>query len=187
MEVILLTDIASLGHEGDVVQVADGYARNYLIPRNMVTVATKGGLKELDQRGRAIRGREADKGTEAQVLAERLREEVIVIRAAVGEGGRLHGEVTQRNIAAAVAEQLGVEIERRGVDIPVSIRETGDYLITATLYKEVKVELPVRVLGADEELEAPKEELVEAEEQAPEAEVAAEETEEEPAGVQDEE
>ncbi len=187
MEVILLSDIANLGHEGDVVRVADGYARNYLIPKSMATTVTKGSLRELEQRRRAIGGREADKEAQAQTLAERLRDEMIVIRAAVGEGGRLHGEVTQRNIAAAVAEQLGIEIERRGVDIPVPIRETGDYLITATLYKEVKVEVPVRVISAEEELEAAEEELVEADEHTAEAEVAAEVTEEEPADVQDEE
>ena len=186
MEVILLADVVNLGHEGDLVEVADGYARNYLFPRNMAVAATKGSRKELEQRRRAIGGREMHKQDEALGLAERLKEEMIVVRAAVGEGGRLHGEVTPRNIAHAVADQLGIEIERRGIDIPVPIRETGDYLITATLYKEVKVELPVRVIGSEEELKAPGEEMVEAEEQTAEPEVAAEATEEEAEDAEDE-
>ena len=163
MELILLDNIANLGNEGEVVRVADGYARNYLIPNNMAVEATKGSLKELQQRGRAIAAREAHKRAEWAQLAERFKEATILIRASVGEGGRLHGEVTQQNVADAVAEQVQVEIERRGIDIPIPIRETGDYLITATIYQDIQVELPLRVLGTDEEVERPQEEVAEGE------------------------
>ncbi len=166
MQVILLDDIANLGHEGEVVRVADGYARNYLIPKNMAAEATKGSLKELQQRGRAIAAREAHKRAEWAQLAERFKEVTILIRASVGEGGRLHGEVTQQNVADAVAEQLQVEIERRGIDIPISIRETGNYLITATIYQDIQVELPLRVIGSEEEIPGPEEEVAEVEEAA---------------------
>ena len=163
MEVILLDDMANLGREGEVVRVADGYARNYLLPNNMALEATAGSLKDLARRRRAIAAREGHKRTEAAQLAERLKESTILVRASVGEGGRLHGEVTQQNIADAVVEQLDVEIERRGIDIPIPIRETGDYLITATIYQDIQVELPLRVLGTDEEVERPQEEVAEGE------------------------
>ena len=158
MEVILLDDIATLGHEGDVVNVADGYARNYLIPQQLVVQATAGNLKQLEHRRSAIGDREDKKRVQALELAETLKEESIVIRASVGEGGRLHGEVTAQNIAEALAQQHGVQISRRDVDIPTPIREKGNYLISASLYKDVSTELPVRVIGLEEdEEEAPEE------------------------------
>ncbi|MCK4323352.1 MAG: 50S ribosomal protein L9, partial [Armatimonadetes bacterium] len=131
MEVILLDDITNLGREGDVVSVADGHARNYLIPQKLVVKATAGNLKQLEHRRRAIEDREGQKRTQALELAEELKDKSIIVRASVGEGGRLHGEVTAHNIAEAVAEQHGVEISRHDVDIPTPIREKGDYLISA--------------------------------------------------------
>jgi len=169
MEVILLDDVVNLGHEGDVVEVADGYGRNYLIPQQLAVRATKGNRKELDQRRRAIQDREEHKCAQAQELAEKLKEESIVIRASVGEGGRLHGEITPQAIAEAVADQHAVQISRHDIDIPTPIREKGNYLISATLYKEVSAELPVKVIGLEEELSETEAETVveEAEAAAP--------------------
>jgi len=164
MEVILLDDITNLGHEGDVVEVADGYARNYLLPQKLVVEATAGNLKQLEHRRSAIENREKQKYTQALELAEELKDKSIIVRASVGEGGRLHGEVTAQNIAEAVAEQHGVEISRHDVDIPTPIREKGNYLISASLYKDVSAELPVRVIGLEEdeeENELPPEQLSE--------------------------
>jgi len=165
MEVILLDDITNLGHEGDVVEVANGYARNYLIPQKLVVEATTGNLKQLQQRRRAIEDREEQKRTQALELAEQLKDKSIIVRASVGEGGRLHGEVTAQNIAAAVAEQHGVEISRHDVDIPTPIREKGNYLISASLYQDVTVELPVRVIGLTEDEEQAQPELEQTEQQ----------------------
>jgi len=167
MEVILLDDITNLGHEGDVVRVADGYARNYLIPQKLVIEATDQNLKQLEQRRRAIEARKEQKRAQALELAAELQNRSIIVRAPVGEGGRLHGEVTAQNIAEAVAEQLGVEISRRDVDIPTPIRERGDYLITASLYQDVTVELPVRVIGFTEEAEPAQKEIEPSEQAAP--------------------
>ena len=179
MEVILLDDITNLGREGDVVEVADGYARNYLIPQKLVVKATAGNRKQLEHRRRAIEDREDQKHTQALELAEELKDKSIIVRASVGEGGRLHGEVTAQNIAEAVAEQHGVEISRHDVDIPTPIRERGDYLISASLYQDVTVELPVRVIGLTEDEEQAQPELEQTEEQPqpPEAAVATEEPE----------
>jgi len=177
MEVILLDDITNLGHEGDVVQVADGYARNYLIPQKFVVEATAGNLKQLENRRRAIQDREDQKRTNALELAAELNDKSIIVRASVGEGGRLHGEVTAHNITEAVAEQLGVEISRRDVDIPTPIRERGDYLISASLYQDVTVELPVRVIGLTEDEEQAQLEMEQAQQPPEQAAAATEQAE----------
>jgi len=195
MEVILLDDITNLGHEGDVVQVADGYARNYLIPQKFVVEATAGNLKQLENRRRAIQDREDQKRTQlenrrraiqdredqkrtnALELAAELNDKSIIVRASVGEGGRLHGEVTAQNITEAVAEQLGVEISRRDVDIPTPIRERGNYLISAALYQDVTVELPVRVIGLTEDEEQAQIELEQTQQPSEQAAAGTEESE----------
>ena len=146
MKVILLDDVQDVGHEGDIVEVADGYARNYLLPQGLATAVTAGARKELEQRSRAINERQQTKTAEAEQLAGILREKPILVEASVGEGGRLHGEVTPRQIVEAINEQFDVTLDRRGIDIPVPIRETGDYLISATLYQGVTAELPVHVI-----------------------------------------
>lgn len=164
MKVILLADVPRVGHEGDVIEVADGYMRNYLGPRGLAVPATKGALKDLANRAEAIERREQAKRERAQQLVEELREKRIVVRAPAGEGGRLHGTVTSGQIAQAAEEQLNLILDRRAIDIPEPIRELGDYLITAKVYKDVEAQLPVRVVSLTGEERAPEEvfeELVE--------------------------
>ncbi len=176
MKVIFLEDVDRVAHEGDVTEVADGFARNYLIPNNLAVRATEGALKELEQRRRAIEKRQETKREGAEKLAEKLGQETIVIEAPVGEGGRLHGRVTTRMIADAAAEQLEYEIDRRDIDIPEPISETGKYLVTAELYRDIQAQLPIEVIPDEES----REDAEEAEEEAEEVheEEAAEEAEE---------
>lgn len=152
MQVILLDDVKNVGREGDIVEVATGYGRNYLIPRGLAAQATGGALKELQQRGRAIEQRQEQKQGDAQEVASRLREQTVVIEASVGEGGRLHGQVTAQQIAEAIGQQFDLDVDRRDIDIPVPIRETGDYLISATLYKNVTAQLPISVVAPGAQL-----------------------------------
>lgn len=161
MKVILLEDIPRVGHEGEIIDVADGYLRNYLEPRGLAVIATKGAIKDLENRRQAIARRDEQKRQRAQDKAEELRNERIVVRAPTGEGGRLHGSITTGQIAEAAEEQLGVVIDRRDIDIPEPIRETGDYLIGASIYKDVEVQLPVRVIALDEDDERSVEEILE--------------------------
>lgn len=177
MKVILLEDIPRVGHEGDVIDVADGYLRNYLEPRGFAVRATKGALKDLENRREAIQRRDESKRDRAKQKVDELRDSRLVVRAPTGEGGRLHGSVTTGQIAEAAEEQLGVIIDRREIDIPEPIRDTGDYLITAQVYKDVEAQLPVRVIPLDEDDERTIEEILEeaaeefiAEEEATEAE-----------------
>lgn len=196
MKVILLADIPRVGHEGDIIDVAHGYHRNYLEPRKLAVRATKGAIKDLENRRNAIARREEDKGVKAQALAQQLQEKKIIVYAPTGEGTRLHGTVTAQQIAEAAAEQLDFEIDRRDIDIPEPIREIGDYLVSARVYKDVTAQLPVRVVplrgeGEEEQAEeAPEEAEAEAAEADEETETEAEEEEEgeevEESGEQDE-
>lgn len=161
MKVILLEDIPRVGHEGDVIDVADGYLRNYLEPRGLAAPATRGALRDLENRRRSIERRDEVKREHAQKQVEELQDKRIVVRAPTGEGGRLHGSVTTGQIAEAAEQQLRVVVDRRDIDIPEPIRETGDYLITAQIYKNVEAQLPVRVIALDEEDERSIEEILE--------------------------
>ncbi len=182
MQVILRQDMPNLGHEGDVVTVADGYARNYLLPRKLAVEATKGALKDLEQQRRAIQRRRAEKQQAAQAMAERLAEQTLVIRATVGEGGRLHGQITPQQIAAAIKEQMGIEVDRRSVEIAEPIRQTGDYLVSVELYKGVRTRIALSVVSeaaqAEEEGAAAQEQAEEQPqaEEAPVEEEAVQET-----------
>jgi len=182
MKVILLSDIPRVGHEGDVIDVADGYLRNYLEPRGLAAIATRGALRDLESRREAIERRDEQKRQRAQKLVEELRDKRIVVRAPTGEGGRLHGTVTTGQIAEAAEEQLALIIDRRDIDIPEPIRELGDYLITAKVYKDVEAQLPVRVVGLDGEERSVEEILEEAAEEYIAEEEAAEEAEAEGPG-----
>lgn len=141
-----MDDVERVGHEGDVIEVADGFARNFLLPKKLAVAATKGALKDLESRRKAIEGREAQKATKAQAIADDLASKRVVVKARAGEGQRIHGQVTPAMIAEAAAEQIGAEIDRRDIDIAEPIRELGDYLISVRVYKTVAAQLPVSVV-----------------------------------------
>jgi len=198
MEVILLDDVDPLGHEGDIVRVADGHARNYLIPKSLAVKATKTTKAELEHRRGSIVLRETHKADAAGKIAEELREQPLEITAKAGTAGRLHGSVTTQQISEALAEKTGVSIDRRRISLVEPIRTIGDYLVTAQVYKGVDAQLAVKVVAevdeSDEEEdleEAPEEEAAEevAEEAAEEVaeEAPAEEAVEEPTEEADEE
>ena len=175
MEVILLDDVEPLGHEGDIVRVADGHARNYLIPKSLAVKATKTTKAELEHRRGSIALREEHKAESAGKIAEELREQPLEITAKAGTAGRLHGSVTTQQIAEALAEQTGVSIDRRRITLVEPIRLVGDYLVTAQVYKGVDAQLAVKVVGEVDESAEEEEELEEAPEEG-----AAEEAVEEP-------
>lgn len=147
MQVILLHDVERVGHEGDILKVSDGYARNYLVPRGLAVVANRGMLKDLEQRKGAIERRDTEKREAAQKIADELRDKLIVVKHVTGEGKKLHGTVTTQQIADAAQAQLGLKLDKRDLEILEPIREIGDYLVTARVYKDVSAELPVRVIS----------------------------------------
>ena len=147
MKVILLQELKGRGGEGDVVDVARGFAVNYLMPRKIAIEATKGNLKQLEARSHNIQKREDTRLTEAETLAAALNGKVVTVEAKVGEEGRLFGSVTHAHIEAALLEQLGVEVDRRKIETHGVIKEAGPHPIEISVYRETKAELTVNVVA----------------------------------------
>ncbi|MDI6716422.1 MAG: 50S ribosomal protein L9 [Actinomycetota bacterium] len=151
MKVILKETVGGLGKIGDIVDVADGYARNYLVPRGMAVIATPGALKEWEQKRIVIAKKEAQERESAQAVADSLRDKEVKIEAKAGEGGKLYGSVTAKEIAAAIESQLKTRVDRKKVEIAASIKELGTYPITIKLYPGVETTVKVNVVESKEE------------------------------------
>ena len=147
MKVILLQELKGRGGEGDVIDVAQGFAVNYLLPRKIAIVATKGNLKQLESRAHNIKAREESRLGDAQSVFDKLDGKAVKVAAKVGEEGRLFGSVTTTHIEAAIAEQLGVEIDRRKIETHGHIKEVGPHVVNVAIYRDVKAELTVNVIG----------------------------------------
>lgn len=136
VKVILQADIAGLGEEGEIKEVAGGYARNYLLPRKMVVPATKGALKMLDQQRTRIDARQEQFRTEARALADKLATLPLTFDVRVGEQGRLFGSVTAQEITDKLKE-AGVEIDRRSIDLRDPLRALGEYDVSVRIAHSV--------------------------------------------------
>ncbi len=165
MKVILLEELRGKGGEGDVVDVARGFANNYLIPQGIAVLATKGNLKQLEQRRKNIAKREEVRISDAEKLKAVLESDQFVIKAKVGDEGILFGSVTPQMIVDAVKAEKEVEVDRRRVDVRQTIKTVGEHSAEVSLYRDIKA--TVQLLVVDEA--APAEEVVEeaAEEAAP--------------------
>ncbi len=147
MKVILLEDVKKLGGKGSVIDVAEGYGRNYLIPRGLAKLATEGSLKEVEAH-QAREGAKAQKQLEiAQKIGGKLAGKIIEIPAKAGEKGRLFGSVTNKEVADAIEAQYEVKIERRKIDLADGIKSLGDHPIKIKLHPQVTAEMIVRVFG----------------------------------------
>ena len=156
MKVILLGELRGKGGEGDVIDVAQWYAENYLIPKKIAILATKGNLKQLEERRNNIAKREVKRMADANALKEQLDGKNITIDAKVGEEGQLFGSVTSAMIVAAIQEQLGVEFDRRRVELNNPIKVAGAHQVTLSIYRDVNavVTVLVGVNETEEEVEA---------------------------------
>jgi ribosomal protein L9 len=137
--------IKGKGGEGDVVEVARGFANNYLLPQGYAIKATPGNLKQLEQRKSNIATREEKRVAKANETKATLDAAAVKVLARVGEEGVLFGSVTTQQIAAAVAEQTGIEIDRRDISVKESIKKAGEYTATVALYRDIKANLTVLV------------------------------------------
>ena len=145
MQVILQQDVRDLGQKGALVNVADGFARNFLIPRGLAVPATDGNLKQRQQRISVQSNRKERLLDSAQTLAERIDGLSITVRARTGEGGRLFGSVTAQDVADGVHALAGVEIDKRKVDMPDSIKTVGAYRVQLRLHPKVRTVVEVKV------------------------------------------
>jgi len=146
MKVILTAEVKGKGHEGDVVDVAHGYAVNYLLPRKMAVQATPGNLKQLEARRSNIQQRNEARRQEAEGLAGAIDGKTVVIEAKAGEEGKLFGSVTTTMIEEALKGQLGQEVDHRRMDMGRSIKTVGDHVVVASIFGDVKAEVTVRVV-----------------------------------------
>jgi large subunit ribosomal protein L9 len=146
-KLILTHEVTGLGEPGDVVDVKDGYARNFLIPRRLATPWTKGAESQVSQIRKARKAREIATLDEAKAAAESLKAKTVVVSAKAGESGRLFGAVTTGDIAAAVAE-AGSKVDKRKIEIGQPIKATGDYTVSVRLHPEVSAKLTVKVVAA---------------------------------------
>lgn len=146
MKLILTQDVDGLGGSGDVVEVKDGYGRNYLLPRGFATLWTKGAARQIEQMAAARKAREIASIDDARALRDRLEGgEVVVLRVRAGENGRLFGAVTAADVASALAER-DITVDKRRVQIGNPIKSVGDYSVNVRLHDEVaaRVDLQVR-------------------------------------------
>jgi large subunit ribosomal protein L9 len=146
MKIILQKEVDKLGVPGDVVNVADGYARNYLIPRKLAAPATKGGMKHTDRLRRAHEDRVRKELTEAKALGEKLEAAPIRIQARAGEDGRLFGSITSQQVAKEIERASGVSVDRKQLHLE-PIRSTGSHEVGIPLHPEVTARITIEVVA----------------------------------------
>ena len=160
MEVILKEDVANLGHRGDVVKVAEGYGRNYLLPRKLALQATLANKAVVEQMKSAAARRSASEKAVAEALVTKLEPVVLSFTRKTGEAGQLFGSVTSADIAAGL-ESKGFEVDRRKIQVAEPIKSLGDFTVAIKLHREVTAHVKVKVI-AEATADAPPEPVAEA-------------------------
>ena len=145
-QVLLREDIDNLGARGEIVRVKAGYARNYLLPRNLAVEASANNVRQIEGEKAALAKREAKERSTAELQASQLQKLALKFERKVGEAGVLYGSVTSMDIAHALKDQ-GYEIDRRKIVLREPIKRFGNYAVPVRLHRDVTLELPVQVLG----------------------------------------
>ena len=147
MKVILLQEVKKLGKKGEIMEVAEGYARNFLLPKKLAAPATADTLNQLQQQKSAAADRQKRLLEEAKLLAAQLGQIEVKVKAKAGEGGKLFGAVTTKDIADAAKIQHGVELDRRKMEITDPIKNLGQTTVVMKIHPEVTAEIKVQVIG----------------------------------------
>ena len=164
MQVILKKDVQNLGEAGELVNVKDGYARNFLLPKNFAEVATEGALKNREQNLARIQAKQEKLHQEALELAQKIEAlEKLELSARAGESGKLFGTITTKKLAEELNAKLGTAIDRKIISLDAAINKIGEYKMLIKLTSKVKTELAV-IVTASEVIKAEIEETVETEE-----------------------
>ncbi|MEY2463462.1 MAG: large subunit ribosomal protein [Acidimicrobiaceae bacterium] len=148
MKVILRDDVRDVGKKGDIVDVAAGYARNYLVPKGLAMNASAGSVNQAASMRRSRDVKDAKDRSAAEDVAKRLVPSVITLKAKAGPEGRLFGSVTTTDVAAAVAEQTGIEVDRRQLHLEEPIKSVGTHLVPAKLHADVEFPITVEVTAS---------------------------------------
>ncbi len=149
MKVILMQDVKGLGKKGDLVNAAEGYARNYLFPRGLAAEANEGTIRSLSEVKKAEKAREERVVKEAMVIRNSLHGKTVPLKVRVGEGGKLFGSITGKDVAEALSKLAGKEIDKKKVELKDAIKALGVYSVTVKLGHDVTAVLEVHVLAQD--------------------------------------
>lgn len=158
MKVLLVQDVEHLGREGDIKEVARGFGRNYLIPKGYAVLATRGQIRQVEERVQARRRREEAARTDAEALANRLNGKTLRFVVRVGELDRLYGSVTSADIAGKITEELGIEIDRRKIELGDPIKRIGIYPVKIRLFSGIEPVINVVVEAEAGDIEVPPQE-----------------------------
>lgn len=146
MQVILLEDVKGLGKKGQVVNASDGHARNYLIPRKLAMQATESNLKVLENKNKAAAAQKAEEKAAALELKKKVEAaEAVVIKTKGGEGGKLFGAVTAKDIADAFEKSYGIALDKKKISLESPIKQAGEYKAELKLYPEISAQLKLKV------------------------------------------
>jgi len=150
MKVVLLANVKNVGRIGDLADVADGYARNHLIPRNLASLASPSIMRSVEFQRKLERNREIQEQIEAEVIARGLQGATVVIPAAVGAQNRIHGQITNQQIADAILKQLDLEIDRHKIEIDQPIRTLGITVLPVRITRGLEASISVEIIDAEE-------------------------------------
>jgi large subunit ribosomal protein L9 len=148
MKIILQKEVAKLGTPGDVVTVADGYARNFLVPRGLAIPASKGAVRHAESLKRAHGEKSAKARTEAEALAERFAQAKVTVAQRAGEEGKLFGSITAQDLAEEIERQVGEPVDRRAIHLDEPIRSIGSHQVQIRLHPDVTATVTVDVEAA---------------------------------------
>lgn len=151
MKVVLMQEVKGLGQPGQIKDVADGYARNYLLPQGLATIATPGAVKEVEQRQATERKRQEKLDQEMRSVGKKLDGTNVKVRSKVGEGGKLYGSITTADIAEALEKQANQTVDKRKIEIEEPIRHVGEYKIPVRLSNNVTANINLVVEGEEGE------------------------------------
>ena len=145
MKVILLQDVKGKGKKGQMLEVSDGYARNFMLPRKLAVEATPDAINTMRMNDKATQERIAREKAEAMEVSKKLRDLTVVVRAKGGGAGRLFGSVTNQEVADALKAQSGISLDRRKIVIAEPIKNVGSYTVTCKLGYEISAPLRIQI------------------------------------------
>lgn len=149
MKVILTADVKGTGKKGEIVNVAEGYARNFLFPKKLAIEATGANLKEIERQKQVLDKKKADEKERAQQLKARLEDLTVTIPVKTGESGRLFGSITSKDIGEVLEKMHGITVDRRRIEIKTPLKNLGVHPVTLKLHPEITVTLSINITAEE--------------------------------------
>ncbi|MDD5945098.1 MAG: 50S ribosomal protein L9 [Clostridia bacterium] len=147
MKLILLEDVKGVGKKGDVINKSDGYALNFLIPKKLAVEATKSNINDLELKKKSEEKRQKEELEEAKRLGDELKDKVVKVSVKAGENGKVFGSVTNKEIAAALLQQTGIDIDKKKISFGEPIKMVGRRIVKIKLHPKVTIEMAVEIAG----------------------------------------